>query len=235
VEYYIRLEQARGPKPSRQVLLALARALVLDRDQRMHLFHLVDELPESDSSGELTPTIRNLLAGLNDFPAYVIDASYDMLAWNAAADRLMGYLSHLEPKQRNLLRTNFTGQYASHLFNDPESRAFLKDCVADLRASLARNPRDAKLRALVDELLQASPEFGDMWADHQVAVRKVQHKRVDHAQFGPMEFDCQVLDVPGTAIRLIVYVPQPDSPTAAVFATLGELTPVTLETPARRP
>jgi transcriptional regulator with XRE-family HTH domain len=235
VEYYIRLEQARGPKPSRQVLLALARALVLDRDQRMHLFHLVDELPESDSSSELTPTIRNLLAGLNDFPAYVIDASYEMLAWNAAADRLMGYLSHLEPKERNLLRTNFIGQHASHLLADPELLAFLKDCVADLRASLARDPRDAKLRALVDELLQGSPEFGEMWADHQVAVRKVQRKQVEHAQFGPMEFDCQVLDVPGTAIRLVVYVPQPDSPTAAAFATLGELTPVTLETPARRP
>jgi transcriptional regulator with XRE-family HTH domain len=235
VEYYIRLEQARGPKPSRQVLLALARALVLDRDQRTHLFHLVDELPEPESSREITPTIRNLLAGLDDFPAYAIDACYDMLAWNAAADRLMGYLSHLEPECRNLLRTNFTGRYASHLLADPQSLAFMQDCVADLRASLARSPKDAKIRALVDELLRSSPEFGEMWADHQVAVRRVQRKRVVHAQFGPMEFDCQVLEVPGTALKLIVYVPEPDSATAAAFASLKVLTPVTLETPARRP
>ena len=34
VDYYIRLEQGRGPQPSRQVLSALARALLLTADQR---------------------------------------------------------------------------------------------------------------------------------------------------------------------------------------------------------
>lgn len=234
VEYYIRLEQARGPKPSRQVLGALARALVLDRDQRSHLFHLVDELPESASSREVSPTIRNLLAGLDDFPAYAIDACYDILAWNGLADRFMGYLSRLTRDQRNILRTNFTGPHAAAVLADPHTSAFLQDCVADLRASLARSPADAKLRGLVEELLRASPEFGQMWADHRVAVRKVQTKRVHHHDFGPLEFDCQVLDVPGSAVRLIVYVPQPDSPTAAAFASLREATPVTIGAPVRR-
>jgi hypothetical protein len=192
------------------------------------------ELPESESSREITPTIRNLLIGLDDFPAYALDACYDMLAWNAAADRLMGYIGRMEPEQRNLLRTSFTGPYASQHLEDPQSLAFLRGCVADLRASLARSPKDAKLRALVEELLRASPEFGEMWADHQVAVRRVQTKRVVHEQYGQLEFDCQVLDVPGTAFRLIVYVPEPDSNTAAAFASLSTLTPVTLETPVRR-
>lgn len=234
IEYYIRLEQARGPKPSRQVLGALARALMLDRDQRAHLFHLVDELPESESSRTVTPTIANLLAGLDDYPAYAIDAGYDILAWNDVADRFMGYLSRLAPEDRNILRTNFTGPHAGANLADPNTAAFLRDCVADLRASLARSPGDAQLRALVDELLRASPEFGEMWADHQVAVRRVQTKRVHHHQFGPLEFDCQVLDVPGTALRLIVYVPQPDSPTAHAFAAVREAMPVTIDAPVRR-
>lgn len=234
VEYYIRLEQARGPKPSRQVLGALARALVLDRDQRAHLFHLVDELPESDSSREVPPTVRNLLAGLDDFPAYAIDACYDMLAWNALADRFMGYLSRLTPAQRNILRTNFIGPHAARTLADPHTRAFLQGSVADLRASLARSPGDAKLRGLVDELLRASPEFGEMWADHDVAVRRAQTKRVHHRDFGPLEFDCQVLDVPGTAVRLVVYVPEPGSPTAAAFAALRDPAPVPLAAPVRR-
>jgi hypothetical protein len=147
----------------------------------------------------------------------------------------MGYLSHLEPEQRNLLRTNFLGRYASQLLADPQSLAFLQDCVADLRASLARSPKDVKLRALVDELLRGSPEFGVMWADHRVAVRRVQRKSVVHHEFGPMEWDCQVLEVPGTALRLVMYVPQPDSPTSAAFARLLERAPVTLEAPVRRP
>jgi transcriptional regulator with XRE-family HTH domain len=231
VEYYIRLEQARGPKPSRQVLGALSRALMLDRDQRAHLFHLVDEMPESDSSREVPPTIRNLLAGLGDFLAYALDACYDVIAWNDTAERLMGYLAHLAPEERNILRTNFSGPEAALRMADPSTRDFLRQCVSDLRASLARDPRDAKIRALVEELLRTSPEFGELWADHEVAVRRVQTKRVVHDSLGPLEFDCQVLDVPGTALRLIVYVPQPGSRTDEVFRALA---PVTSDTPAAR-
>src|SRR5690349_25135526 len=41
VDYYTRLEQARGPRPSRQVLTALAQALRLSDSEREHLFQLV--------------------------------------------------------------------------------------------------------------------------------------------------------------------------------------------------
>ena len=227
IEYYIRLEQARGPKPSRQVLGGLARALVLDRDERSHLFYLAGELPDTvSSSREVPPSIRNMLAGLDDYPAYVVDACYDILAWNDLTDVLMGYLSQLTPKERNILRTSFTGPFTAELLTDPAHQAFLRDCVADVRAELARNPGDVELRSLVDELLRASPEFGVMWADYEVAVRRVHNKQVTHRQFGPMEFDCQVLEIPGTGLRIIIYVPQPSSPTAKAFATLAASTRV---------
>lgn len=45
VDYYTRLEQSRGPRPSRQMLTALARALRLTDDERDHLFHLAGEEP----------------------------------------------------------------------------------------------------------------------------------------------------------------------------------------------
>ncbi|GAA2291035.1 helix-turn-helix transcriptional regulator [Glycomyces scopariae] len=232
VEYYIRLEQARGPKPSRQVLGALARALVLDHDERAHLFHLVDELPEADSGREVPQAVRNLLAGLDDFPAYAMDTCYDMIAWNDKAERLMGYLSALSAPQRNILRTNFSGDGVAERLADPSIRRFLADSVSDLRASYARNPGDRKLKALVEELLRTSPEFGELWADHRVAVRTAQRKRVVHPEVGPLEFDCQVLDVPGTGLRLVVYVPQPDSPTAAAFRRLSRVTSATPAPPA---
>ena len=40
VDYYIRLEQGRGPHPSDQILAALARALMLTRDERDYLFRI---------------------------------------------------------------------------------------------------------------------------------------------------------------------------------------------------
>jgi transcriptional regulator with XRE-family HTH domain len=234
VEYYIRLEQARGPKPSRQVLGALARALMLVHDERAHLYNLADERPDTSAANREVPaTIKNLLAGLDDYPAYAVNAAYDMVAWNALADRLMGWLSHLPADQRNILRTNFSGPHASAALTDPAYAGFLRQCVADVRASLARDPADAVLRALVDELLRSSPEFGELWADHEVGVRSVQTKRVVHQEYGPLEFDCQVLEVPASCYRVIFYVPQPGSRTAEVFAMMAALTPVTAETPGR--
>ena len=63
VDYYIRLEQARGPHPSRQVLTALGRALVLTADEREYLFRLAGESPPPTAgpSREISPGIRNLL------------------------------------------------------------------------------------------------------------------------------------------------------------------------------
>ena len=234
VEYYIRLEQARGPKPSRQVLGALARALMLVHDERAHLYNLADERPDTSAANREVPaTIRNLLAGLDDFPAYAVNAAYDMVAWNPLADRLMGWLSMLSPEQRNILRSTFSGPNVAAVLADSAYAGFVRQCVADERASLARDPADAVLRGLVDELLRSSPEFGELWADHEVRVRSGQTKRVVHQEYGPLEFDCQVLEVPGSCYRVIFYVPQPGSRTAEVFATMAALTQVTAETPGR--
>ena len=45
VDYVVRLEQARGPQPSEQVLTALCRALRLDTDERDQVFHLAGTAP----------------------------------------------------------------------------------------------------------------------------------------------------------------------------------------------
>src|SRR5215211_7825774 len=66
IDYYIRLEQARGPHPSRQVLSALARALMLTRDEREYMFRIAGESPPPvvGPSRELPSAIRHLLDGL---------------------------------------------------------------------------------------------------------------------------------------------------------------------------
>ena len=95
VDYYIRLEQARGPHPSRQVLTALGRALMLTADEREYLFRLAGESPPPTAgpSREISPGIRNLLDSMPETPAYVVDAKYDVLAWNSLATHFIGDLS----------------------------------------------------------------------------------------------------------------------------------------------
>jgi transcriptional regulator with XRE-family HTH domain len=83
-DYYARLEQSRSPRPSRQVLSALGRALMLTTEERTHLFHLAGEtLDEAMSPRQDVPEgITHLLRGLDSTPAFVLDAKYDLLAWN---------------------------------------------------------------------------------------------------------------------------------------------------------
>jgi transcriptional regulator with XRE-family HTH domain len=224
VDYYIRLEQARGPRPSRQVLTALARALMLTVDEREYLFRLADSSPPpaASPSREISPGIRNLLDSLRETPAYVVDAKYDALAWNMLATHFIGDLSDFPEADRNLIRWTFRLPPTATPWTDPDVVRFTRSTVADLRASYARYPADPGIQGLVTELLGTSPQFAEMWEAHEVESRRPIVKRVDHPLAGPLEFECQVLHIPDTGQRLIVYCAAPGSPTEAAFRRLAQ-------------
>jgi len=91
-EYYTRLEQARGPHPSREVLAALARALRLTDAERDHLHHLagLPPGPPPGPSREVRPSILALLRRLPQAAAIVLSATYEVIAWNDLAAALLG-------------------------------------------------------------------------------------------------------------------------------------------------
>ena len=225
VDYYIRLEQARGPHPSRQVLLALARALMLTADERDYLFRIADEAPPQAAGPvrELSPGIRNLLDSLRETPAYVVDAKYDILAWNALATHFIGDLSGVPETDRNMIRWVCRLPQTALPWTDPETVRFTRTTVADLRASYARYPGDPGIQALVTELLGTSPQFAQMWAEREVAERRPVIKRIAHPMAGPLEFECQKLHIPNTGQWMIVYCAAPGSATEAAFRRLGQL------------
>jgi transcriptional regulator with XRE-family HTH domain len=227
VDYYIRLEQARGPRPSRQVLAALARALMLTADEREYLFRLADESPPpvAGPSSQISPGIRNLLDSLPETPAYVVDAKYDVLAWNTLATHFIGNLSGFAEPDRNMIRWLCRLPATAVPWTDPEAVRFTRSTIADLRASYARYPTDPGIRGLVTELLGTSPRFAEMWAAHEVGSRRPLIKRVDHPLAGPLEFECQVLQIPDTGQRLITYCAAPGSPTQAAFRRLARRAP----------
>ncbi|WP_243420882.1 helix-turn-helix transcriptional regulator [Micromonospora globispora] len=221
IDYYIRLEQGRGPHPSRQVLAALARALLLTRDEREYLFRLAGEAPPPSAgpSRGVTPGLRHLLDAMTETPAYLVDARYDVLAWNRLATFFVGDLSAVPVDERNMIRWMFSRPFPE---DDPELLRFARTTIADLRAAYGRWPGDPAIAALVTELLGVSPPFAALWAEHEVSERRPTVKRVAHPELGPLEFECRVLHVPETDQRLIVYVPEPGSPTQAAFRRLAE-------------
>ncbi|GAA0257230.1 helix-turn-helix transcriptional regulator [Cryptosporangium japonicum] len=222
IDYYIRLEQGRGPNPSRQVLSALARALLLTRDERDYLFRVAGEKPPGTTSPrrELTPAIRVMLDSLRDVPAFVVDASYTVLAWNQLATHFLSDLSQVPEDDRNMIRWVFRRPYDDPHWDDEAALAFNRSMVADLRAAHAG---DRGVERLVTELLGTSRRFAELWAAHDVEERRRVVKSVVSPEHGPLEFECQVLHIPETGQRMIVYCPEPGSPTAEVFARLSRV------------
>jgi hypothetical protein len=221
VDYYIRLEQARGPQPSRQVLSALARALMLTTDEREYLFRVAGQAPPQAArpSREITPGIRSLLDGMPTTPAYVVDAAYNILAWNRLATHFIGNLAgHAD---RNMIRWTFRRSPADVMWTDEHFLRFTRATVADLRAGYARYPGDPEIESVVTELLALSPLFAEMWAEHEVELRGPMLKGVDHPQAGPLEFECNVLHVAETGQRLIAYCAAPGSATEEAFIKLA--------------
>jgi transcriptional regulator with XRE-family HTH domain len=221
VDYYIRLEQGRGPHPSRQVLSALARALMLTADERDYLFRVAEESPPpvAGPSREITPGIRHLLDTMPDTPAYVVDAAYNVLAWNRLAIHFIGDLASHE--DRNMIRWTFRREPTDVVWTDEHFLRFTRATVADLRASYARYPGDSAIESLVTEMLALSPPFAEMWSEHEVEVRGPMLKYVSHPQAGPLEFECQVLHIAQTGQRLIAYCAAPGSATEAAFRELA--------------
>ncbi|MEV0159026.1 Xre family transcriptional regulator [Nonomuraea fuscirosea] len=226
IDYYIRLEQGRGPHPSRQVLGALARALLLTQDERTHLFHLAGQPLDPPRIREDVPaSLLHLITFLEEVPAYVVNARGDLRAWNPMADALMGGLSTLPPERLNVIRWVFLSpQIAEHL-SDEEKGRFARASVADLRVSAGRYPDDRALQALVAEMLALSPAFAELWAQHDVEIRREQRKQVVHPAVGVIDTICQVMPVPDRDdLRLVLYTTEPGSPSHRALRELRQLT-----------
>jgi transcriptional regulator with XRE-family HTH domain len=195
VDYYTRLEQSRGPRPSRQMLTALARALRLTDDERDHLFHLTGEEPPRRGSAcaHVRPGLLLILDSLHDAPALVVSDCGEVLAQNALAKALTGDAFARPPRERNLVRRFFTDPAARHLFPPEDVEEHARVHVANLRAVAAARPDDPEPAALVAELRRTSEEFARLWDEHEVALRRSSTKRFRHPLVGLLELDCEVL------------------------------------------
>ena len=104
VSYYARLEQAKGPRPSPHVLDSLSQALRLSDDERTLLFTLSGRSPDSDSTkprSDVAPSVRDLIDRMPDTAALILDAKYDILAWNPLAAALFEDFSAVPQSKRN--------------------------------------------------------------------------------------------------------------------------------------
>lgn len=227
VDYVVRLEQGRGPRPSPQVLRALARALRLDDDESAELFHLAGSTPPLPGTVDdvVRPSVQRLMDRLVDLPVMLLDARGDVLAWNAMASALLGDWSSVPVRERNVNRIRFLGTtpYGPRTrvaMSPGEREETAAQAVAALRTAAARYPKDARLNELIAELRRESPDFERMWQEGGASLWRSHRKSVDHPTVGRVTLDCDALHVPDSDQALIVYSAPPGSPAADALALL---------------
>ncbi len=208
VTWYTWLEQGRDIKVSDQVLDAISRTLMLDRDERAHLYTLAgaSEQPAGTECVELTPAVRAMLDKFMPFPATVQNGKYDLLAWNTAYRWLIRDVEAIPPDDRNCMWL---------LFTDPAWRKAIADwdeaaqrMVAQFRAQMAEHLAEPAWKAHLRRLRTASPEFAALWERHEVRAIVTKAKRVRNAYVGMLRFETVSTWLnprPGT--RFLVYTP----------------------------
>ncbi|MFU1983404.1 helix-turn-helix transcriptional regulator [Bordetella hinzii] len=209
--WYTWLEQGRGGAASPEVLERLAAALLLTDTEREHLFILgLGRPPEPRHTPDegVSPRLQRVLDALQDCPAIIKTALWDVVAWNRAAAVVLTDYGALPPAGRNIMRI---------LFLDPAVRARQHDweglsrfVVATFRADVARFGRSAQASDLVDELSSASPEFEALWRGNDVLSHADGDgiKRIRHAQLGSVALEYSAFAVDGRPdLSMIVYTP----------------------------
>ncbi|MFG3437989.1 helix-turn-helix domain-containing protein [Nonomuraea sp. NPDC047897] len=227
VEYLTRLEQGRDRQPSPQVLTALADALRLTTDERLHLGLLAKATggglsfacPGTRPARSVRPTVRALLDRLEPAPALVLNRFNDLLAWTTGYERLAAPLGVLDAEEPNLIRFVFADARARTAFPDWERIA--GEHVALLKLESAR--RDPLVAAFTDELAGiAGALFTDRMRAPATLPRRTGVERWHHPEAGELRLAFESLELPDAGEqRLLVYLPADDVSSSALDQLTG--------------
>lgn len=218
VTWYTWLEQGRRINASPDVLAAIGRALRLDDAGIAHLLRLAQPATAPVAAPQEAPSaLVRLIDALVPAPAYVLGPRWEMLAWNAAQERLYPRIAELDGRRRNLLWVLFADPFTRELIVDWDIHA--RQALAEFRAGTSALRGDPELAALVAELSAASDEFARWWAEHDVSQFETRIRRFRHPAAGLLTFEYQQLTpVEWPALRVNCQLPLPGDDSATRLA-----------------
>ncbi|MCT2582157.1 helix-turn-helix transcriptional regulator [Actinophytocola gossypii] len=213
VDYYVRLEQQRGPQPSEQMLASLARALRLTADERDHLYRLAGHnVPRrTPADAHVAPALLRVLDRLEDSPALILSSLGETLVANRLATMIFGDRSRLTGWARCDVYRWFTDPASRNVYPPEDHDRQARSLVASLRAVYGAAGERSRAGELVRTLLAGSEEFRALWERHEVAQRFADHKTLVHPQVGRIDIDCQALFTEDQSQALLVLTPAPGS------------------------
>ncbi|WGK59309.1 helix-turn-helix transcriptional regulator [Pantoea sp. SS70] len=208
--WYTWLEQGRGGAPSEEVLERLARALELSAAERDHLFLLAqNRLPGVtwQAGVDVSPSLQRVLDSMENTPALVKTAEWQVVAWNRAATKVFVDYAELPPAQRNILLMMFRNEEMKKRL--PDWHKVTRGMVANFRADVARTGASEHVRALVEELCEMSDTFRQLWQSQEVSQHGEGVKQLWLPDEGVLELEYSTFAVEGKpGLSLVVFNPR---------------------------
>lgn len=207
-DYYTRLEQRRGSRPSPEVTSSLARGLALTDDERDHLYVLAGHHPpgRAPSTDQPDSALRTAMQALTENPALVLSGLGATLAQNKLATALFGDQTRYAGWERS-------GYYRWFVLRE-EREIYPADIHADqsrLYAASVRAAADLRADAveLAAVLRDRSPEFAELWSRHDVQACLRETTSVLHPAVGRLDFTSELIYDNTRQQKLLILTPRP--------------------------
>ncbi|GAB3837965.1 helix-turn-helix transcriptional regulator [Dactylosporangium cerinum] len=214
-DYYSRLERARGPHPSAQMIASIAQGLHLSLDERDHLFRLAGQNPPTRgaTSEHISPGLLRIFDRLTDTPAEIVTELGETLRQTPLDVALNGDLTRYTGPARSIGYRWFTDPECRALYHPDDHALHSRVFAAGLRKTVTLRGQDSWAAHLQRLLLACSEEFRAVWDQHEIGVRYSHTKRFIHPEVGELELACQGLLDPDQSHSLLVYTAVPGSET----------------------
>lgn len=207
--WYTWLEQGRQINVSDQVLESLSKVLLLDDEERKHLFTLaMKPLPnENDfNKGQLKDSLQNVLDSLETSPAYIMDQRWNICGWNKSACRVFGDFSQIDQLERNVVYMMFCKNEYMELFEDWEFHA--KGIIARFRVMCGKNIADPWVADFTNNLKEKSADFNLWWSMYKINSMSDITKELVHPVVGKLVFEFNSFDVSDNPnLKMLIHTP----------------------------
>lgn len=212
-DYYSRLERARGPHPSEQMVASIAQGLHLSLDERDHLFRLSghNSPARGAASRHVGPGLLRIFDRLQDTAAEIVNDLGETLRQTPLGAALTGDTAGLSGPEASISYRWFMDPAARQRYA-PGEHPFLSRMFASmLREAVTKGGPGSRAFRLAALLQARSEEFRRVWGAHEVGIRAQDVKHFVHPEVGELELSCQTLLDPDQSHRLLVYTAEPGS------------------------
>jgi len=225
-DYYSRMERGQSPRPSEQMVAALARGLRLTLEERDHLFRLVgyDAPQRVRRSDHVDAGLMRVMDRLGDTPAAIVTSTGETLVQTRLGVALLGDQTLHRGLARSVVHRWFTDEGERRLYPAEDHPMHARVLASQLRDVLTRESSASRASEIVRALQEESEEFRDVWAQHPVGWRYGEQKRIVHPEVGELELHCQSLLEPQQSQTLLVFTATPGSRShdqLALLAVIG--------------